>query len=166
MPIPHDRADRLTRVHALPERSMSDEVLYLGTVKRHHASLQNGVPDDEVVYLGTVNRRHGPDEASRVGDPTIQNTAGGRPTNRRTKARTGASSSRATSHLKRPSHRDSISTALPSQPRRQSRAPRRQTKIPLRLVDRLVKLGWSRRSDGGGRQAVYGSFSHASCFCY
>ena len=86
MPTLYDRADRLTPVHPLPERSVSDEVLYLGTVKRHHASLRNGVPDDEVVYLGTVNRRHSPDEASRVGNPTIQNTAGGRPTNRRTKA--------------------------------------------------------------------------------
>ena len=166
MPVLHDRADRHTRVQAQPERSVSDEVLYLGTVKRHHTPLQNGVPDDDVVYLGTVNRHRASDEASCAGNATIQNTAGGPPAKRRTKAQADPSSSRAPSRLKHPSHGDSISTAAPSRARRQSRAPRRQARIPPRIVDGLIEMGWSRRLDGGGRQAVYGSFSRAGRFCY
>ncbi|KAB5514943.1 hypothetical protein GE09DRAFT_1161664 [Coniochaeta sp. 2T2.1] len=34
------------------------------------------------------------------------------------------------------------------------------------MVDRLVKLGWSRSGEGGERRAVYGSFSPAGRFCY
>jgi len=145
---------------------VSDKVLYLGTVKRHHAPLQNGVPDDEIVYLGTVNKRRALDEASCVGNSTIQSTTGGRPTNRRTKARAGTSSSRAPSRLKHPFHGGSVSTAPPSQPPRQSRVPHRQTRIPPHIVDGLIELGWSQRLDGGGRQAVYGSFSRPGRFCY
>ena len=56
MPVLHSRADRLTRVHTLLERNMSDE---------------------EVLYLGTVNRCRVLDEASCVGDSTIRKSAGG-----------------------------------------------------------------------------------------
>jgi len=34
------------------------------------------------------------------------------------------------------------------------------------MVDKLVKLGWSRSGQGGERRAVYGSFSPAGRFCY
>ncbi|EJT77475.1 hypothetical protein GGTG_02584 [Gaeumannomyces tritici R3-111a-1] len=67
MPVPRDHAGRVKRVPALPEKSVFDDVLYLGTVERRHAPPQNGVPDDDVVYLGTVNRGHAMEEALERG---------------------------------------------------------------------------------------------------
>ncbi|EJT68047.1 hypothetical protein GGTG_14374 [Gaeumannomyces tritici R3-111a-1] len=163
MPVPHDRAGRVKRVRALPEKSVLDDVLYLGTVKRHHALPQNG--DDDVVYLGTVNRGHALEEAVCVGSSTVQNTAGGRPADQRTKARARTSSNRGPSRPKRPSHGGAISTPHPLRNRRRSNAPYRKTRIPPRIVDGLVKLGWSRRLDRGW-QEVYGSFSRTGRFCY
>ncbi|EJT80002.1 hypothetical protein GGTG_00009 [Gaeumannomyces tritici R3-111a-1] len=62
---------RVKRVPALPEKSVFNDVLYLGTVERRHAPPQNGVPDDDVVYLGTVNRGHALEEAVCVGNATV-----------------------------------------------------------------------------------------------
>lgn len=151
MHVLHNGTSPATRMRTQPEKSSSDDVLYFGTVKRHRGPPENGMPDDDVVYFGTVNSGRALEEAVFVGNATVQKTAGGRPANERTKARARTSSTRGPPRLKRPPRGGAISTPQPLRNSRRSGAPHRQTRIPPHIVDRLVKLGWSRRGTRGRR---------------
>lgn len=110
MPVLYNNAGRATHLHALPNKNVFNNVLYLGTVEKHHAPPQNGVPDDDVVYFNTVNKGHALKKTVRVNNTTVPNTAGKRPTNQ---IRTSTSSNQGPSRVKRPSYESATSTPHP-----------------------------------------------------
>jgi hypothetical protein len=124
-------------------------------ISNMHANRESGELNDEVIYLRTVTKRHAPESLF------TKNAAGAI-----IDARAKTANQRVPHRSKHAPRGPAIPTAPRARTRHRSKPSRRQITIPSYMVERLVKLGWSRPAEGGERRAVYGSFSRAGRFCY
>jgi hypothetical protein len=124
-----------------------------------HAYRDSGDLNDEVIYLRTVTIYHTAQSSST-------RSAAGVPIVRQNSDAHANTANQGTPSRKKHTRSRVILTGPRPRTRHGSKSSRRQTTIPSCMVDRLVKLGWSRSGEGGERRAVYGSFSPAGRFCY
>jgi hypothetical protein len=125
-----------------------------------HAYRESGELTDEVIYLRTITKRH----ASKC--TSTGNAAGALTIGQNSDARAKTANQGVPQRSKHTPRGRAIPTAPRPRTRHRSKPSRQQTTIPSSMVDRLVKLGWSRSGEGRERRAVYGSFSPAGRFCY